>query len=55
MIENDLRDTSTVWESGDEDWAMELRRFVEVKFYWISHGRRGRRALYPRIEESSPD
>ena len=43
MVENNLRDTSTVWESGDEDWAVELRSLVEMKFYRFSHGKRGRR------------
>jgi hypothetical protein len=43
MIEDNLRDTSTIRKPRDEDWTTELRSLVEVKFYWISHGRRGRR------------
>src|SRR5439155_26454897 len=42
MVENNLRNAPTVWESGDEDWTVEFGSFVEVKFYWLSHGRRGR-------------
>src|SRR5437660_11671034 len=42
MVENNLRNSSTVRQSSDEDWTVELRSLVEVKFYWVSHGRRGR-------------
>jgi hypothetical protein len=30
MVEDNLRNTSTVRKARDEDWTAELRRFVEV-------------------------
>ena len=42
IIKDNLSDTSTVRKASDEDWTVELRGFVEVKLYWVSHGRRGR-------------